>query len=374
MHRVQNYGSVLQAYALQRKIKELGFASEIIDYRFPNKRRKPNFQSRLKSALGNIIDFSLGLHSNRKSMKIKQFLDSHLIMTPRSYATSSELMQNPPKFDLYITGSDQVWSPHHVKDDLSFLFSFASPDAPRISYAASFGKGTIPENLQTNYSELLKRYGAISVREQSGVDQVRQLADKSAEWVCDPTLLLTKEEWTQMESCPQKKVKQPYLLAYILTYSFNPYPGITRLIHQIAQQMNLQVVLLNGPKKDFFAPRTSLVNDAGPEEFIHLFQNADFIVTTSFHGTAFALNFEKPFISVVYNKKTAENIKCDKYQKDERVVSLLSKMNAEDRALTPQQELSVPLKMNYSKITPELVKFRKLSLSYLKNAIESNIF
>lgn len=374
MHRVQNYGSVLQAYALQRKIRDFGYSSEIIDYNFPNKRRHEfNCKRFIKKILVNGIDTCLGLHPKRKMININDFIDRYLTLTKYHYDLASELMEYPPQNRLYITGSDQVWSPHHVKDDLSFLCPFGKEMIPRIAYAASFGKGSVPEHLRSKYSELLKRYDTISVREESGVEQVKELTNKVAKLVCDPTLLLTEKEWSSIGIPMRKNIKRPYLLAYILSYSFNPYPDVSRIINEIAQRLNLQIVLLNGRRIDIFSCQTQFANEAGPCEFINLFQNADFIVTTSFHGTMFALNFQKPFISIVKNKDTIGLDKNAAYQKDDRINSILHKMNAEERAVILEHELPQTLEMDYTKIIPLIDIFRKDSLLFLKNAIKKSM-
>ena len=255
-----------------------------------------------------------------------------------------------------MTGSDQVWNPLHVKDDTSFLLPFVDKKATKLAYAASFATTEIPSHLKEKYSELLSEYKAISVREKSGITLAESLTGKKAELVCDPTLLLSKEEWSNLANQVPQRIKEPYILAYILTYAYNPYPEIDNIINEIQNKLNLKLVILNGSIKDLKRKNSIVIKDAGPLEFLNLIKNASFIITTSFHGTAFALNFEKPFYSII---KSFDNT-------DSRMLSLLEYVEAKDRAIIYDGHISnFQSTLDYSHITSKIETFRNKSIDFL---------
>ena len=363
MHRVLNAGSALQAYALQRKVQELRYNCEIIDYVFPNSRylgeesllnrTKKKMRLFMKNVLFGFSDFV-------RRRRFQAFYDRYFSLSPRTYATCEDIHNNPPTYDIYLTGSDQVWNPLHVKDDTTFLLSFCKEkNASRISFASSFSTARIPENLKDLYAEYLASYNRISVRENSGISLIKGLTGKKAEVVCDPTLLLDGNEWGELAENSLIQIEQPYILAYKLTYAFNPYPQIDKMIAQIQAQLKLPVVYLYGRLADYRKNNARVIKNAGPCEFIGLFKQANFVVTTSLHGTAFALNFSVPFYSVIENKP----------EKDSRILSLLGLAGAHDRALTIDDDDIKVGPMDYTPITQALIKLRNRSSAFLREAL-----
>lgn len=357
MHRVLNCGSALQAYALQRKIEENGCQCEIIDYIYPQP--EPYFKWNIASCRKLLVQAALGFPDLVMRKRFDRFYEKELHLTARQWRSREELEQNPPRYDLLATGSDQVWNPRFMKNDTSFLLSFCKDSTPRIAYAPSFAVNSIPEHLHELYRDFLRKYRALSVREQSGTDIIRNLTGQTAPAVCDPTLLLTKEEWSRLAEKSQRAVRQPYILVYLLRYSYNPYPQVYNIIRQVQEALKLPAVHLNGRLPDYFRGKTTVVKDAGPYEFIRLFADASFVITNSFHGTSFALNFEKPFYSVL--KDTAGKT-------DSRIFSLLHLAGAEERAVSYDAEKLEEPAMEYSSVTEKLNLFRKDSLDFLKNA------
>ena len=201
-----------------------------------------------------------------------------------------------------MTGSDQVWNPKHIKDDYSFFLPFAPEGIKKVSYASSFSTAEIPDELKTIYKEFLDSYSAISVREKSGIKIIQELVGKDVEMVCDPTLLLSKDEWNELIKDLPNPIGTPYILAYILRYAYDPYPEINRIIDTVQNELGLHLVILDGSLSDMKRKNATVIKNAGPLEFLNLVKNASFIITTSFHGTAFALNFGIPFYSVIKDR------------------------------------------------------------------------
>lgn len=359
MHKVLNYGSALQAYALQKIVSDAGYEVELIDYIFPNKRGKKSIASIIKKIFLYIL---FGVSTGKKQKKFNHFYDEFYCFSKQVYYSPQDLAKCPPIYDVYVTGSDQVWNPIYIKNDNSFLLDFAPDDAAKISYASSFSTKDIDDNLLPRYAKYLSRYKCLSVREQSGADLVCKIISKRAEIVCDPTLLLNKEDWKALISKQKPLIKKPYILAYILRYAYDPYPEINKILSDIQRLFGgMHIVFLDWSFVNSFRKGASVMKNAGPLDFINLVSNASFIVTTSFHGTAFAINLEIPFYSVV-----------SKYNKDTRMTDLLNVVGAQDRAICyDDKNIDYNTSMDFDLIRERLAKFRNNSKSYLLSSIQS---
>lgn len=364
MHRVQNYGSALQAYALQKKINELGYYSEIIDYVFPNRMHRKNDTFLIKyakQARHELGDALLGFPSWIQKQRFYQFYKNYYKLSKKKYTSKEDLDNDPPYYDLLITGSDQVWGPMNIGDDTTFMLSFCKNDnIPRISYAASFATDRIPEKFRSIYSTYLSKYQFISVRESSGVRVIHDLIHRDASVTCDPSLLLDRVSWSEIAALSKINIKKPYILAYILSYSYNPYPEINHLIQKIQEQLGLHVIYLNGQLSDYRKRNSTVIRSAGPCEFVKLFMDAKFVITTSFHGTAFALNFSVPLYSVIKNSGSS----------DSRMFSLLKLVGAEDRAITIDTNNLKVERMDYTMVSKNIKSLREESISYLHDSIK----
>ena len=338
MHKPISYGSALQSYALQKKIEDFGYEVELIDYRYPNElhyTKDGSIKGCIRSVISFVINMLWGFPNIKKRKKFDIFYNK-FYKTSAYYPTAESLKENPPIYDLYITGSDQVWNPKFIKQDSSFLLSFVSDDKPKISYASSFATTVIPEGALSMYKENLSRYQAITVRESSGVTLVKELIGRDAKHVCDPTLLLSKEEWESISELSEYKIgEEPYILVFMLCYSFNPYPQARNVIHQIQKTLGIRTIYLDGQKHDLFEPNSKIVKSAGPLDFIKLIKNAQYVITDSFHGTIFSNIFNKPFTAIVKSGNV-----------DSRIVSLLKEIGNEECAVTYDAKQVFLNKMN----------------------------
>lgn len=357
MHRPISFGSSLQAYALQRKIQDLGCDCEIIDYQYPNKLHKTKrnlFKVALVIVAHYVMNLFMGMPCLFERRRFNSFRKNYLILS-KYYKDSDALVDNPPKYNIYCTGSDQVWNTNFTKRDTSFILSFVK-DKKKISYASSFAVDYVVDECIPDFKYYLSQYDAISVREKSGIGLVENLTGKRASLVCDPTLLLTKEEWFPLAEQSRIKIKKPYILVFILTYSYNPYPEVNHIIDAVQQKLGLHTVVLSGNKYDYLRKNTTVIKNAGPLEFLYLFKNASFIITSSFHGVAFSANFEKPFMAVV-----------NKNGKDSRLMSFIERVGLEERAIEYNETV-----VNVNASAPDvshLQEFRDISLDFLKNTI-----
>ena len=253
--RVNNYGAELQAYALQRKLVNMGYDAELIDYLYyihPNyikeKKAVPQyvkhypFVRRIKGILFPIIE-ALKSHMNKTVYEKRnaRFVLFHKTNTrfSRCYDRLSALYENPPKYDVYCVGSDQVWNPYSYTSLEPYFLTFAPKDAVKCAYASSFGVSEIPAMAVKYFKQGLQNINTISVREKTAVDIVKATTGQEAVAVADPTLLLNAYEWSKVlndSMVPQEK----YILLYVLKES----PYITETALRIAKEKRLKVVTL----------------------------------------------------------------------------------------------------------------------------------
>lgn len=302
MHKVINYGSFFQAYALQHIIQNLGHECIIIDYEYPNEYQylQGVRQKGKRSLIDRIIQY-LGLTPARRKYKIFHRAWKTYFILSKHYASHSDLFRNPPIFDYYITGSDQVWNPNFTKGDNAFFLEFTPLGSRRISYASSFSVSQIDEPYYSQYTKYLLKYQYLSVRESSGKTLIKQMLGKDSSLVLDPTLLITSEQWIKFASSKiDRWFGKHYILVYLLNYAFHAEECVKDIVEKIRRNTGLDVIVIS--TKQTTIDSTKTIIDVGIEEFIHLFSNAEYVVTSSFHGTAFAINFGKRLVSVTNNK------------------------------------------------------------------------
>lgn len=297
-HRAINYGAALQAYALVHKMNELGFEAELADYRNPHIENSfHKFSASKINSPKKAISFLMNYGKmKRKKKAFENF--TKLIPTSKIYGKSE--LKNAG-YDIFVTGSDQVWNPDCTGFDKTYFLDFAKHDQ-KASYAASFGVSSIEDKYSGEVAELLKDYKFISVREKQGAGIVQSLSDKEATVVLDPTLLLNGNEWSKLAK-PSKYGKKKFLLVYMLLNS----PSLLNFAENMARENNLEVVCIgNGRRKNI-----TYANDIGPQEFLDLFARAECVVTNSFHGTAFSINLNKEFFVELHNVKNSRNSRME---------------------------------------------------------------
>lgn len=307
MHKVLNFGSALQAYALQRKMTLLGYHSEIIDYA-SNWQPKPRASIHLliQKTKSFLMDAILGFPHKTQHKRFSSFYQKYMVCSSKQYYRQN-IDCNLMDYDIYCTGSDQVWNPRFINNDTNYLLSFVSVGIPRFAYAASFATDYIEHDKEPIYRQYLSLYNSIAVREQSAVELVRMLTDMKADVVCDPTMLLDEAEWNLIAKDAKFKDEGKYILVYLLGYMFNMRPQVYGIIDKVQAELGLNVIYLNGSRYEANRPNSKLLKNCGPAEFLHLFQNAQFVVTDSFHGTAFSCIFNRPFMGVIRDDDSADS-------------------------------------------------------------------
>jgi hypothetical protein len=299
-HDVYNVGASLQAYALQNYLKSLGHDVKIIDY-------KPDYLSKhyRLDIVGNpkydkpflrqaylLAKLPGRLRMLPRKRAFDNFTARHLDLT-RRYCSNGELKESPPEADVYFAGSDQIWNPLFPNGkDPAFYLDFVQHGISA-SYAASFAVDEFPQELREVTAQYLKRFDRIAVRETSGLSVLRTLGITNAEAVLDPVFLLDRTQWEAMAEKPEG-CEAPYLLVY----DFDNSTSVRRLAEKIAAEKGLQIYsIFDLP----YAVRCFPL--CGPETFLGLVQGAAFVLSNSFHATAFSVIFEREFAVVERTEK-----------------------------------------------------------------------
>jgi len=388
-HYAHHYGAQLQAYALMRAIQLLGVDCEIIDYvRKDNIEGSSLFKKGLSPAsiLSN-ADTLLHYGSLKKRHdRFDSFVADEMKLSGKFYGSYKELCDDPPAYDVYVCGSDQIWNPFIFSEktyDPAFFADFAV-NGRRVAYAPSFGVSSIPEDKREELARYLEKFDSLSSREKQGEKIIREITGREAVTVLDPTLLLPAEEWgiiaSAAEACGaypgtgEKSAKadsgrQNAGGGYILCYFITDARKYADYVGAVAGKYGLPVVSLCGSRR--VVPQTKYKRlDCGPREFLGLFAGASAVLTDSFHGTVFSLIFEKEFYSFEASRDPSKAVGSRQHNILE-VTGLLSRLyhlsSGSDgfRKLLGGQTGAI----DYLKVREILQKKREESLSYLKNAL-----
>lgn len=298
IYHVPNYGSVLQTYATQKLLEQMGHECVVIQYNY----RNDEFFAKQGLKRNRFKEWQLDYTPHLKSAKLNRFRKSKFNFSQKIETYSELEAFDWSSFDCFIVGSDQVWNTKFLLGDPAFLLTFAPYDKPRISLSSSFAMKSLPLEFKPIFKDELSRFKALSVREKNGVEIIQNELNinKDVKITLDPTLLLSKDEWLACVARSSFKKKRPYILVYMWTYAFEPRPYILRVIEHFQKKMSTDVVVLEG-HRELLGLQCPFIdaNRSSVPEFIDLFAKADLVITSSFHGTAFAVNFGIPLVSIV---------------------------------------------------------------------------
>lgn len=356
-HSVANYGSLCQAYALQKSIENLGHDAVNINYTPDNEYGGRLANTLLKVSRWNKFKIILIPYYFYQKFSCSYSFNKFKLFRYNLLKETEELNKSTVKncikdFDLFCTGSDQVWNVlYDNKMDFTYLFDFLPKEYTRFSYASSFGGNSLLEGKDC-IKKYLKNYSSITVREDSGVNILKDL-NISGKQVLDPTLLLKKEDWQQFINTANNSGK------YILIYQLKPNKNFDEYAKKLSNQTRLKLIRVSTMLFQFtkcgqfkYLPNIS--------EFLSLIANATCLITDSFHGTCFAINLNVPFIEILPNRF------------NERNQSLLRMFNLEDRVLSNYEDTELINKeINWNNVNKILEEKRKNSINELSDMILS---
>ncbi len=377
-----NYGNVLQNYAVQETLKELGTQPETVvnttsygrfylDTKKVNKltvnyvyryfRDKLNYKYNIKNSGKGILktikfckqnSSAISLAKKARTEGFEAFRNSNIVWAKDTININKLWKEEQTeKYDFFVSGSDQVWNPVYPSTSAINFLQFA-PEHKRITFSPSFGIGEIPQGLREEYSKWLSSIPFLSVREEKGKEIIKELCGKDATLLCDPTMCLTKEKWLEIAKKPKFDTEKPYILTYFLGDRTKEYD---KFIEKVAKEHNLRVIhLFDVLDLEHYA--------TSPHELIYLINNAKLVCTDSFHGTVFSIIMNTNFVAMprVESGKSMNS----------RMETLLGTFGLEQRGYKNVGESDL-FATNFASSKEVLDRKREEVFEFLKIALES---
>ncbi len=365
-HAAYNFGSVLQAYGTVKTIEKIGCQVETIDYRTPSQTfwYQTDFSRKkgLRSMIDNLGFCFIKLARKKRAKKYEDFIAKFLNPTSKRYTNYKELLDADFNYDVLISGSDQVWNigcgefKYEPEDAIQPYFLQFGNTKKRVAYASSFGCQTF-RNIR-KYKNLLCQYDALSTREPIVRNYMEKVTDRNVELVCDPTWLLNKNEWLSLQGCFTPDTKHPYIFVYALYWNFRALDRWLSKIKELANKKGMEVYCIS-PLNYHRDKDIVMIQDAGPLDFLSYLAHASLVVTNTFHGTIFSMNFEIPFYSCCV-------------QPSSRQGQMLAMCGLEDRIINNPTELleDDDYKCDFSRSSETINNLRLRSITYLENTIK----
>lgn len=346
-----NYGALLQAFASKKYLESLGHEAFIIDHNKNKKKFCINFSIAGLSVTSNLKFIFLQLlrypFLKRRYKVFEKFIEHYL----KPYNGIWETLPN--SFDVFYAGSDQIWNPLYRNKYMPILFcQFPGAQTKKcIAYSASMGINYIPKDLEEELKNYLQIFSSISVREESCKNLISPLVNIPINVTIDPTFLLSKEQWLEYFPQNNKKENFPYLVIFEVRHSDISY----KLASIISKKFNYKIKIISSGinLKDLKSLRTT-----EPSDFINIIANAEFVITTSFHGTVFSLITKVPFYSIATKSK------------DDRILNLLTSCDATERLIDTIPE-DINNELDWENISLKLNDYISRSQKYIIEALNN---
>ena len=291
-----SHGASLQMYALYRTIEKMGHTPVILNYIPKKLADQYNFTG--KKTLKYYVTNSISKLLVPNTKKAFSDFESGWQKVPEQVLTDkTKLTKLTENIDKIIVGSDQVWNMDITFHDYSFFLDFCNDKKKKVAYAPSFGNDNVYDEERIRIGELLSEFSYLSAREKRGCELIKELTGKQVPMVCDPTFLLDENEWREISRRFKYKNK------YVLLYTIKPSIDLYKKAIKFAKKHNMEIVIIGGKLRNYFCGKEKHVFGVGPAEFLGLVDNAEYIFTNSFHGTAFSIIFNKNFY-VEYSSNT----------------------------------------------------------------------
>jgi len=357
-----NYGAILQVYAMQKYLENLGIEAHVINYR-PKEIDNVYKLYKIKKSRYKIVKV---IRKIKKITKVKtkykwkidkynnfeEFI-SNVLKTTEPYYKLKEIQNAYLDYDILIAGSDQIWNTDLTKGfKAAYFLEFGKKDAIRISYAASLGRDDIDKKYVMFYKRYLKNFDYISVREKSMIPIFQELTDKEVVQVIDPTLLLKRKDYEDLKKDSKYKGKK-----YIYTHFIGRDEKVIEMADKMSRDLNIPV--LHNFAEKLFENELDYHYNESPEQIIDVIKNAEMIISNSFHLTVLSIIYNKQFITIPHSKRP------------ERMKNLLEMVGLEDHLIEDVRimpELS-KLNINYKEVEKKLEKEREKSVKFLQEAL-----
>lgn len=347
-HYYNNFGSALQAYALQQSVIALGYDCNIINYRDDKFGKYSGLKNRLMEAL----DKSRTLSNFKFPFVTFQFKYLKQTTIIRKIGKLQEISK---KYEVVICGSDQIWAPNVFNP--VYMLNFVPEGVRKISYAASIGLNNIPDELVVIYQKLLSDFHSVSVREKAGGQLLKDKCSIEADIVLDPTLLIDISHWNELESDFNTHEK------YVFCYFLNENHRYREVVKRFSKEKGVKIIGHSANGGD--AKWMNLVDRIGPNEFLSLIHHAEAVFTDSYHGTIFSLLYHKPFLTFERFKES------DKECQNSRIHQLNDYFNITNRIVQAEHcgTAEIPY-YDYDMFESKLHDLRRIAIEYLCEALE----
>lgn len=361
-HNAANYGAALQAYAFEKFLTDKGYECEYINYVNASRAHEYSmswhiWDSLRNGKIKNAIAYALGSpFMTLRKRRFNKFYKRNLRKTEQIYRSSKDAASLNGKYDYFLVGSDQVWNPICNGDDAAFLLDFVKDGSKRVSYSSSFGMSEIDEAHKEIYRKNFEQFKALAVRETIGQKLIYDLTGRDSKLVIDPVLLLTKEQW--MEVMPKKSSNEHFI------FSYTNKDSQTREFFGSGYQLNGKkhyVLSRYTSPSDFLSSQVRVKYYMSPEEFLFIINNADLVVSASFHCIAMSIILNRQFVAFVTGNEG----------KDERILNLLRTLHIEDRVFhkgMTVEEIERPI--DYLAVNKKIEEMKKESVDYLLSVLK----
>lgn len=350
-----NYGQILQLFALQRYLREMGHEPYVVKYyRIPSYSTLTNIK-RLARKM-----FALGSQKRPATSDYQQrdfdaFRNKYIQFGEDVYRSVADLGQNPPDAGAYICGSDQVWNNKLAVPCKAFLLNFGSADTLRISYAASFGQKQLDSETFKMFKSSLPNFDAVSVREDSGTQICSSLGYSNAQWVLDPTMLFDRYQWISMLNL---HIQHEPSKTFIYTLGNSSLDGKDNFVSHFRSFGSKTVEV--SANNDFTGNDYPTI-----EEWLQHIASSDFVITSSFHGVVFCIIFNRNFIALP-NTGNATGM-------NERLLSLLKRLDLSDHIMPKYDpEIVENLRnksVNWAMVNSRIAEWKVTSANFLEDAL-----
>jgi len=360
-HRALNYGALLQAFALKNAIKSIGVETDIIDYRNDFLEKMYEYQSFFsQTGVKNKLRYILYSRIEKeKRKKFEDFRQKYLETSEETFYNKDNIHSANQKYDMFFTGSDQVWSPDAHKLDGTFFLDFVTDSSKKYSYAASFGVAAIRNEYHELYRNWFKDFSVCSVREKQGENIIKQILDVPVRVDIDPVLLLTKEEWKNALGFKESNEK------YAFIYSF----GLTENQKRMAKacyEAGMKIYIVGQSVSNPLDVPCKFLGDLGPKEFAEMLYGASYVITNSFHGTALSIVYNVPF--------SMEYLVGGASKANSRLENIISTTSLQQQILDSSTDCNELLNqvINWSNVNKIIAEMKEHSYSYFRGIAHEN--
>lgn len=361
-HTAANYGAALQAYAFEKFLTDKGYDCEYINYVNASRAHEYSMSWHIydclrRGKLASAVAYLVGSpFMTLRKMRFDRFYKKNLRQTEKVYRNSKEAEELNDKYDFFVIGSDQVWNPICNGDDAAFLLDFVKDGKKRISYSPSFGMTEVDSEHKDVYSDNLKLFAHIGVRETVGQKIVKGLTGRESSLCLDPVLLLTKDQWNDI--MPKKKTNERFIFSY--TNRDSQTKDFFKTGYKLEGRKHYVLSRYTKPS-DFVNSQVRVKYCMSPQEFLWVVNNAEMVVSASFHCIAMSIILNRQFVAITTGDEG----------KDERLLNLLRTLGLQDRVLKEgmtAEDVNAPI--DYKVVNERIEQMKKQSMDYILGVLK----